>query len=435
MKINELVQVKIRKGRGEFAGPCPWCAGDDRFITWPEDGKTGRYWCRGCKKSGDGLELLREFNGLSFLQAVDAWGLTPEDFPRTGRKKEERTWKPKEPDKNRVPEEWSNSAEIFLEDCEHHLLANQEIRSYLHGRGLKFETILAARLGWNPKDEFQTRTLWGLPPATDDQGRPTRTYLKAGLIIPHFKDGKVIGLKIRKANPGTGGRYTHVFGSDASPMVWGLDKETLVIVESELDGLLLNQEAGDLAGVIALGSATNRPDDETDRALKEAGLILVALDSDEAGAKEAWKWWKAHYLNFKRWLVFRGKDPTEAKQAGLDLRSWVLAGLPGESPSPISAMAITEPREMAEPSTIEPEPEPTTESLQGQATARLEPLQSTQIEKTAKGKGSERRTEFKPFPADWKARFDIETLERPAIMTVCGGLTDLEAFTEVLSQC
>ena len=334
MKINELVQVKIKKGPGEFAGPCPWCAGDDRFITWPEDGKTGRYWCRGCKKSGDGLELLRELNGLSFLQAVDAWGLTPEDFPRTGRKKEERAWKPKEPNENRVPEEWSNSAEIFLEDCEHHLLANQEIRSYLHGRGLKFETILAARLGWNPKDEFHTRTLWGLPPATDDQGRPTRTYLKAGLIIPHFKDGKVIGLKIRKENPGTGGRYTHVGGSDASPMVWG-EGTAWVVVESELDGLLIHQEAGDIAGVIAMGSASNRPDQETDRTLRAAGVVLVSLDSDAAGAKEAWGFWKRTYPNARRWPIpgGLGKDPTEAKQKGLDLRAWIMAGLPDVNPN------------------------------------------------------------------------------------------------------
>ena len=253
LQINELVQVKIKKGHGEFAGPCPFCAGDDRFITWPEDGKTGRYWCRGCKKSGDGLELLRELNGLSFLQAVDAWGLTPEDFPRTGRKKEERTWKPKEPDKNRVPEEWSNSAEIFLEECEFQLIKNNKIRDYLHGRDLTPETIQTARLGWNPADVFHTRTLWGLDPATDDQGKPTRTYLKSGLVIPKFKDGKIIGLKIRKAHPDAAGTYTHVFGSDASPMAWGLDKGTLIVVEAELCGCCYGKRRATWPGLLLWG--------------------------------------------------------------------------------------------------------------------------------------------------------------------------------------
>ncbi|MBI5583485.1 MAG: zinc-binding protein, partial [Deltaproteobacteria bacterium] len=360
MKISDLIQVKLKKGRGEFAGPCPFCGGDDRFITWTESGKTGAFWCRGCKRRGDGLKLLRELQGLTFLQAVDAWGLTPEDFPRTGRPKEKRVWTPKE--KNGVPAEWSNMAEIFLEESEYRLLGNPEIREWLQGRGLKFETIRAARLGWNPKDEFFTRTLWGLDPATNEKGKPIRTYLKAGLIIPHILDGKIIGLKIRKANPDTGGRYTHVAGSDASPMIWGRDKETLLVVESELDGFLLHQEAGDLAGIIALGSAQARPDQENHQVLKEAGLILVALDTDAAGVQEAWGWWKKHYPNAKRWPVPKGigKDPTEALQKGLNLRAWVRAGLPNP-----------------EPSTTTPEPTSSTIPAQEQATDHQEPPQAT----------------------------------------------------------
>jgi hypothetical protein len=111
-------------------------------------------------------------------------------------------------------------------------------------------------------------------------------------------------------------------------MTWGVDKKNLVVVESELDGLLINQEAGDLAGVIALGSAQTRPDAETDKAIREADLILIALDSDQAGTKEAWQWWNYQYKNVKRWPCPIGKDPTEAKQSGLDLRAWVIAGLP-----------------------------------------------------------------------------------------------------------
>jgi DNA primase len=411
MKITDLIQTKVKK-KHEFAGPCPFCGGDDRFITWPESGKTGAYWCRGCKKSGDGLELLRELQGLTFLQAVDAWGLTPEDFPKTGRKKEIRIWTPKE--KNGVSETWANMAEIFLEESKSHLLQNRKIREWLHGRGLKLETILAARLGWNPKDEFHTRTLWGLDPATDDEGKPTRTYLKAGLVIPHIKDGKVIGLKIRKANPDAAGKYTHVGGSDASPMTWGMEKETLVVVESELDGLLLHQECGDLCGVIALGPCTTRPDAITDQALRVAGLILVALDSDGPGAKEAWGFWKEHYPNFKRWLVHIGKDPTEAKQAGLDLRAWVMAGLPDEHFK----------QKSAEPDTKELSTGP----AQSAPLKSLGPLQSTQTEKTYKDQGSDRRTVFEPFPAEWKTRFTEMELERLAIMTVEGGLSDTDAY-------
>lgn len=34
-----------------------------------------------------------------------------------------------------------------------------------------------------------------------------------------------------------------------------------------------------------------------------------------------------------------------------------------------------------------------------------------------------------PFPPDWLELFDVETLERLAIMTIDGGLTDSEALT------
>lgn len=40
----------------------------------------------------------------------------------------------------------------------------------------------------------------------------------------------------------------------------------------------------------------------------------------------------------------------------------------------------------------------------------------------------------KPFPPDWLELFDVETLERLAIMTVDGGLTDSEALTMLAKE-
>jgi hypothetical protein len=83
-----------------------------------------------------------------------------------------------------------------------------------------------------------------------------------------------------------------------------------------------------------MGNAQARPDLETDRALRAAGLILVSLDTDATGAREAWGWWTRQYKNVKRWPCPVGKDPTEAAQAGLDLRAWVIAGLPETTTGP-----------------------------------------------------------------------------------------------------
>ena len=111
-------------------------------------------------------------------------------------------------------------------------------------------------------------------------------------------------------------------------MILSPERAAAVIVESELDGLLLNQEPGDLAGVVALGSAQAKPDRITHEALKAAAVILVSLDNDDAGAKAAWVFWPATYGGkVKRWPCIGGKDPSEARLNGLELRAWIITGI------------------------------------------------------------------------------------------------------------
>ncbi|NMC49070.1 MAG: hypothetical protein GYA47_06555 [Desulfovibrio sp.] len=83
-----------------------------------------------------------------------------------------------------------------------------------------------------------------------------------------------------------------------------------------------------------LAPASARPDASAAAALSRADSILVALDSDKAGAL-AWdnpdptQWtWRARYSRAVRWPVPVGKDPGEAFAQGLDVTAWVIAGLP-----------------------------------------------------------------------------------------------------------
>lgn len=201
-------------------------------------------------------------------------------------------------------------------------------RPFLAERGLTRETIQEAGLGWNPWTKWEDRETWALPRALRNDGKEKKLWLPTGLVIPLYAEEKILRIRIRRSEPGDGPRYVVIPGSDLRPMILGTGP-VWVIVESELDALLIKQEAGDLAGVIALGAAQVRPDVDTDRALRAAGLILVALDADEAGARQAWGFWKRAYPTAKRWPVPVGKDPSEAKQAGLNLREWVKAGLSG----------------------------------------------------------------------------------------------------------
>ena len=367
-----LKRVATTNG-GEYSGACPWCGGRDRFRVWPEEDR-GRYWCRRCGKTGDSISYLREIRGVSFLEACAELGIDRPEQQQTPRatRVEPSARFTKEP-----PAIWQKKARDFVTGCQDVLKTNRAALALLRGRGLKPETIERAALGWNMADCYESREGWGLKPLHDEKGRLKKLWLPAGLVIPLIVGGRVLRLRIRR--PQGEPRYYIMPGSDTRPMTFNLDKNCLVIVESELDGLLIAQGAGDLVGTVALGTATSKPDQELNGLLKRASSILVSLDFDGAGAKAAWKFWLQSYPEARRWPTPYGKDPSEAAQKGLNIRAWVEAGVaPG---------IFTE---------LKQEPDETT---------------------------------LKPFPKEWLQRFDEEQLERLAIMTADGGLSDQEAMS------
>jgi len=328
---------------GEYAGACPWCGGNDRFRVWPDqDG--GRYWCRGCGKTGDAIQYLRERRGLSFREACDLLGRDPgpqssgpqssgpqSSGPQSSgpRPVAAAAWTPRET--SAPPTAWQERARSFLDQAIDLLWlpAGEPIREWLlNEKGLQDATIKAAGLGFNPAEKYESRGTWGLPAAHREDGTERRQWIPAGLVIPHIVGGAVHRLRIRRNDPGDGSRYVIASGSSARPMILNSDRAALVVVESEIDAILLHQEAGDLAGVVAMGTATAKPDRITHDLLTTAAVILVSLDTDEAGAKAAWSFWPDTYGDkVRRWPCIGGKDQSEARLNGLNLRSWVVAGL------------------------------------------------------------------------------------------------------------
>ncbi len=321
---GNLKRVATTSG-GEYAGACPFCGGRDRFRVWPE---SGRYWCRACGKSGDSINYLREHRGLSFQDACSLLGRDP------GQRKHKpaaKTWTPKE---SKTPAElWQTKARAFLDGAINYLWTpnGEPVRQWLHNeKGLNDATIERARLGYNSADIYEPRVTWGLETAYNDNGKEKKQWLPAGLVIPSISNGNIQRLRIRRDTPSDGKRYVVVSGSSPAPLINGKDKAAYVIVESELDALLLAQEAGDLCGTVALGTATAKPDNETDKLLQDTPVILISLDTDEAGIKASWNFWPETYgAKVKRWPTIQGKDASDAKVNGLDLRTWIVAGMFG----------------------------------------------------------------------------------------------------------
>lgn len=330
--LEESLEPKLvaSTNGGEYASPCPLCGGTDRFRSWPAK---DRWYCRGCNKSGDIVEYFHHIRGMSYPEAFRAAGrepscpLTRQSFSRLGPGKP--GWQAK---KVTFPSaSWQEKALAFVTWSHDQLLNRAESLDWLRlNRGLSVETVRAFRLGWNPKDRYRPRGSWGLPDALNSDGRAKRLWLPEGLVIPVFLESQLARVKIRRQNPGNGPRYVAI-GSDGAgsttPLVCGPERQSLVIVESELDAILIAQESADFVGVIAIGSASYRPDTAIDGLLnRNRGQILLALDADRAGGSAAWGFWFENYQVF-RWPPIGGKDPGEMKLSGTPIREWLIAGI------------------------------------------------------------------------------------------------------------
>jgi DNA polymerase I-like protein with 3'-5' exonuclease and polymerase domains len=342
LKEDNFKPVKVANTKGgEYACSCPWCGGDDRFRIWPKQG-SGRFWCRQCKKSGDRITYLMDYRKESYPNACALLGIKPK--PKTY----SILSKPKAPNGSFTPwkpypikypsRDWQTQARFFVFQVRDKLLKSPEILSYLNSRGLKLDTIKRAFLGFNPEDRFEDRTKWGLPEEMNVQGNPKKLWIPRGIVIPCYRNEQLVRVRVRRMNEDVERdrqrnsyrepiRYYNLPGGDAHACMVQNQSPFYIVVESDLDAILLDQEAGDLISALALGSAQNRPDEETCRALNDAKVILLSLDADSAGAKEAWTWWQNQFPNMIRWAPVNGKDPGEMHENGESLKNWIAAGL------------------------------------------------------------------------------------------------------------
>lgn len=357
MNILELYQghglTAKTKTAGEQCGPCPQCGGDDRFTLFMDQGKDGmgRYWCRQCGASGDRIQFLRDFKGMTYHEAcrelgIEAEGRTSRSGPRRESTRKEAKSEPWTPKSNAEPgPKWQAGARKLIPYATAQLAQNAEVLQWLQAeRGLTMKTIRAAKLGWNPKDQYRHRAAWGLPEELREGGQPKKLWFPAGLVIPIFSlSGKVNRVKFRR--PEGKPKYIPLptAPKNTAPMVLDTGAKVWAVVESELDAILLAQEAQGLLNVIALGSASYPPDATAYPVLEAAPYVLLCLDYDEAGQKKTFQWWAEHFPQARPWPVPEGKDVCEAWAMGWPLLEWIKGGIPPALlPRPITPQPKTE---------------------------------------------------------------------------------------------
>jgi hypothetical protein len=218
-------------------------------------------------------------------------------------------------------------------------------------RGISMEMIKKYQLGFHAgetKDgkpyqpSFRPWPSWGLKEEKRDNGKYRMFILPAGLVIPSIVAGRLHRITIRLIKPDPSQpkkKYHYVIGSILDVWISNPNARAFVVQEAELDSIAVESAAGDLVGTIGLGSTGMKPDSRADKALRQAISILVSMDFDqprfnertgrmESPGAKASGWWKQEFPQSVRWPVPQGKDAGEAFALGVDLRAWILAGLP-----------------------------------------------------------------------------------------------------------
>lgn len=339
MDIKDLTEeagyVTKRKAAchgGEYCSSCPFCKdGKDRFLIWPNRSNKngsyqgGRFACRICGKYGDAITFLRELRNIPYKDACALLRIEPKISKSFFIVRSSPSFQQfKDPSFL-----WQAKASKFIEWSHQQLLKNPAALALLHQRGLTLDSIITYQLGFNPTTFYREFSDWGLE-INPKQERPSRKlWLPMGITIPTFS-ADVIKIKIRRSEWKNGDRlpkYLEVSGSKKCPSIFGNTAlPVCLVLESELDALLVQQEASDLLFCIALGGSTRSIDYDTHRLLSKTRILLFCPDFDKAGAV-AWVKWKKLFPAMQRLLTPNGKAPGDAYQSGIDLRQWIINNL------------------------------------------------------------------------------------------------------------
>lgn len=306
---------------GEYAGPCPFCGGTDRFHVRLD---RMRWLCRSCNpRWDDAIAYTRKRHNVSFRRAckiLRQWlaeqpvatdEAHPFSFPFSARLdgRSPSTFIAQPP-----IAEWQEHTSQICNDAVFNLLTRsdmfgsfQNARDYLQCRGLDWRTIQSAGLG----------------------------YLDLGLVgvtIPITMAGQLWAVKVRLLdNPKQ--KYRMLKGSKQGAL-YGADNvrglETIVVCEGEFDALLLHQTCGDICDVVTPGSATMPILDTWLPYFKRAKKVLLCMDNDTVGqtANQHWSHWLvANGLKEIYVITPKNKDITDDYLAGTDLRAWMVSYL------------------------------------------------------------------------------------------------------------
>lgn len=333
-------------GGGEWAGPCPLpgcTCNQDGFRVQPY-ARPGRWLCRHCTagKWDSVIGYIARRDHLDPKKYADLEEICRRAVGDVPTSSAPRPVHPPTPADRPPDAEWQAAALQVVAECEAALWQPKykAVLDYLHGRGLRAETIREFRLGYcaTGKPGLYGREIGGL-------------YVSRGLVIPCVVANKIWYLKIRLVPgvpcrcqnkdcrqdlPGPGkcpkcgsdNRYLGVKGN-RTKAIYNADRligaRMALFCEGEFDCMTAHQEFGAIVPTVTFGSATNHPDLATWAIyLLHLRSILLTYDADQAG--EAGAEWLEEFSGRVRLtpLPAGAKDINEFHQNGGSLLDWIV---------------------------------------------------------------------------------------------------------------
>jgi len=331
--IGETVALK-RSGQ-RWTGLCPFHG--EKTPSFSVNAEEGRYYCFGCRASGDQITWVRETQHLDFMDALrtlaDRAGIELHEDANAGPARKER-------------QAALAAMERAVEWYHHRLLESPDARparEYLRSRGISGELARQFKLGWAP-DEWDAlasalKMNEALLLATGlgflNKRDRRQDALRARVIFPIFDPaGKAIAVGGRVLPPGSGAnapadRTEAKYKNSPETTIYS-KRKTLYALNFAKDDIIKSGEiivcegytdviaffaAGLPRAVATCGTALG--EDHFRLMRNFAKRIVLAYDADTAGqsaAASVYQWERQHEVDVAVARLPNGSDPAELAQ-------------------------------------------------------------------------------------------------------------------------
>jgi DNA primase len=341
-------QVALKKSGRRWSGLCPFHG--EKTPSFSVNAEEGRYYCFGCRVSGDQITFVREMQHLDFVEAVrllaDRAGIELHEDANAGPARKER-------------QEYMSSMERAVEWYHERLLTGPDARparEYLKSRGIDGDVARQFKLGWAPDEwdglskalQLNEKQLLGTGLGFVNKGDRRQDALRARIIFPIFDtSGKAIAVGGRimpSAAVRADGRVEAKYKNSPETTIYS-KRKTLYALNWAKDDIIRSGEiivcegytdviaffgAGMPRAVATCGTALGEDHFRTMKNFSQR--IVLAYDADGAGqsaAASVYQWERQYEVDVLVARLPKGSDPADMARTNPDgLRSAISGAVP-----------------------------------------------------------------------------------------------------------